>query len=83
MDRNNISFAKGLLIINHQRGKAPEDREEVYPDQITYAKKDELLIIESTTLLSIYESFLKGELNVEKFKKALKDITGILKDEWK
>lgn len=83
LDRNNVSFAKGLLIINHQRGKAPEDREEVYPDQIAYAKKDELLIIESTTLLDIYESFLKGELDIEKFKRAIKDITGLLKDEWR
>lgn len=83
IDRNSLPFAKGLLIINHQRNKAPADREEVYPDQIAYAKKDELLIIESTTLLEIYECFLKKKLDIDKFKNALRDTTGILKDEWK
>ena len=46
---------KGLLIINHQRNKPIEERQEVHEHQIKLATRNESLIIETTTLLKLYE----------------------------
>ena len=72
---------KGLLIINHQRTKKIEERNEVHQNQIDLAIRNGSLIIESTTLLSLYEKFLQGKIDSKKVIKLLTEKVGILKKE--
>lgn len=66
-DNENIieDKVKGILIINHQRTKAPAERDPVDIRQINIASKKKYLIIETTTLLDLYEAFVRGELKTE------------------
>jgi len=57
---NNI---RKLLIITHQRKKPLDDREPVHESQIKLAEGYKSLIIETTTLLDLYERFKSGEIN--------------------
>lgn len=47
-----------LLIINHQRNKSLEDREPVMEDQIKLAERNGSLIVETITLLKLFEQYL-------------------------
>ncbi len=69
---------KGLLIINHQRNKALSERNEVHQNQIDIAKRNGALIIESQTLLYLYEKYLLKEINTDEIIKLLKDKKGVL-----
>lgn len=69
---------KGILIINHQRNKPLEERQEVHEYQKKLATKYELLIIETETLLKIYEKYKLGDITKEKVKSLLKDTIGLL-----
>lgn len=69
---------KGLLIINHQRNKPIEERQEVHEHQIKLATRNESLIIETTTLLKIYEKYKLGDMTKEECKKLFKDNIGLL-----
>lgn len=51
---------KGILIINHQRYQPLDKREAVPSEQIAMAERNEILIIETTTLLRIFEKVLQG-----------------------
>lgn len=69
---------KGLLIINHQRNKPIEERQEVHEHQIKLATRNESLIIETITLLKIYEKYKLGDMTKEECKKIFKDNIGLL-----
>lgn len=69
---------KGLLIVNHQRNKKIEERNDVHKNQIDLATRNGALIIESTTLLYLYEKFLEKTMNSQKILKILTDRVGIL-----
>lgn len=69
---------KALLIINHQRNKTLEQREPVHERQINLANKYESLIVETVTLLRMFEGFLAGTLPREKCLEMLKQNTGLL-----
>lgn len=69
---------KGLLIINHQRNKPIEERQEVHEHQIKLATRNESLIIETKTLLNLYEKYKLGRITKEKCKKIFKDNIGLL-----
>ena len=69
---------KGLLIVNHQRNKKIEERNEVHQNQIDLATRNGALIIESTTLLSLYEKFLEKEMDSQRIVQLLTDKVGIL-----
>lgn len=70
---------KQLLIINHQRTHQLSDRAEVHEIQIALAKRNGSLIIETTTLLDMYEKLKKGQLDVSQCKQILRENTGLLK----
>lgn len=57
---------KQLLIINPFRKKPLEQREPIHIDQIELAERNECLIIETQTLLRLYEKFCAGEISVSK-----------------
>ncbi len=69
---------KGLLIINHQRNKPLEERQEVHEHQRNLATRNGSLIIETQTLLKIFEEYKKGKLTKEKCKKLFIDNEGLL-----
>lgn len=56
---------KQLLIINAFRTKPLEEREPVHTAQIELAKRNDCLIIETTTLLRIFEKYCAGEISAE------------------
>lgn len=70
---------KGLLIINHQRNKPIEERQEVHEHQINLAKRNGSLIIETQTLLKIFEKYKLGKITKEECKKLFEDNIGLLK----
>lgn len=69
---------KGLLIINHQRNKPIEERQEVHEHQINLAKRNGSLIIETQILLKIFEKYKLGKITKEKCKRLFEDNVGIL-----
>lgn len=69
---------KGLLIINHQRTKPIDERQEVHEHQIKLATRNESLIIETKTLLRIYEKYKLGDMTKEECKKLFEDNVGLL-----
>ncbi len=69
---------KGLLIINHQRNKPIEERQEVHEHQVNLAKRNGSLIIETQTLLRIFEKYKLGKITEEECKKLFEDNVGLL-----
>lgn len=82
LDNNESVDAKnvyGILIMNHQKNRPPKDREAVHDQQISLAKRNHSLIIDTPNLLSLFEKFIDKELSREDITKLLKDKTsGIL-----
>lgn len=69
---------KGLLIINHQRNKPIEERQEVHEHQVNLAKRNGSLIIETQTLLKIFEKYKLEKTTKEECKKLFKNSVGLL-----
>jgi len=69
---------KGLLIINHQRNKPIEERQEVHEHQINLAKRNGSLIIETQTLLKIFEMYKLEKITKEECKKLFENNVGLL-----
>ena len=67
-----------MLIIDHQRNKPLSQREEVHNNAIELAIRNKSLIIETITLLRMFEKYLSGELNREKIIDILETNTGLL-----
>lgn len=55
-----------LLIIDHQRNKPLNEREEVHDIQVSLAKRNNSLIIETITLLRMFEKYLNGSFSRDK-----------------
>lgn len=67
-----------LLIIDHQRNRALFEREEVHETQIRLAERNGSLIVETITLLKMFEKYLNGVLSREKCIEILKNNKGLL-----
>ena len=67
-----------VLIINPLRSKPLDEREPVHVDQIELAKRYGSLIVETSTLLKLFELFLQGKITTTKCKKLFTEKTGIL-----
>lgn len=57
---------KQILIMNPFRTKPIDKRDPVCEDQIKLAERNECLIIETNTLLRVFEKFCNGEIDVQK-----------------
>lgn len=68
-----------ILIMNHQKNKPLQDREPVHERQIGLAERNGSLIIETYTLLKMFEKYLNGEANQSQFVEILSSNTGLLK----
>ena len=69
---------KALLVINHQRNKPLNERESVHEQQINLACRNGSLIIETITLLKLFEKYLSGALTREECIELLKTNVGLL-----
>ena len=69
---------KQILIMNPFRTKPLKDRESVHEKQIVLASRNGCLIIETSTLLRLYEEYLKGNISVEKCEELILNNTGLL-----
>lgn len=65
LDEHDIDWGKikSLLIINYQRSKALNNREKVNDKTVALAKRNGSLIIETFTLLKMFEKYLNNELS--------------------
>ena len=69
---------KQLLIINPFKNKPLHEREAVHAAQIELAVRNGCLIIETNTLLQIFEKFLQNEITTEQCIDVLSTKTGLL-----
>lgn len=67
-----------ILIINPMRNTPLEERKPINEDQIKLAERYGSLIIESNTLLRLYEKFLQGTITTEKLEETLIRKKGLL-----
>lgn len=69
-----------ILIMNPFRNKPISEREPVHKAQIDLAERNGCLIIETTTLLKLFEKFVAGDIDVPACEKLFTEKTGLLKD---
>ena len=67
-----------LLIMNYQKNKPVQDREPVHEQQIALARRNRSLIIDTYTLLKLFEKYLSGEKSREECIDILQNNTGLL-----
>ncbi len=67
-----------LLIMNHQRNKPLIDREPVHEIQINLAKRNRSLIIETITLLRLFEKYKNNEIETPECIDILFNRSGLL-----
>ena len=70
-----------VLIVNPFREKPIEIREPINQEQVSLAEKQGTLIIETITLLKMFELFKEGKVTSDKCLEVIKSKTGLLKEE--
>ena len=70
-----------MLIINPLRNKPLDEREPVLEQQIKLAERNGCLIIETVTLLKIFEKFILGQVSSEKCIDIFSQTTGLLSEQ--
>lgn len=78
VEENKNEKVKQLLIINPFRNKPLEDRTEIHADQISLAERNNCLIIETNTLLRVFEKFLEDQISSQQCKAVFENKNGIL-----
>ena len=74
----NRDKVKAILVINHQKSKPIIEREPIKDTQISLAKRNNSLIIETYTLLKLLEKYRAGQVSREEVITMLKDNVGLL-----
>lgn len=77
-DDKEIQHVHSLLIINPLRTKELSQREPVHDRQIQLAQRNKSLIIETITLLKIFESYQKGLITSDDCQRVLSNKIGLL-----
>lgn len=72
---------KQILIINPLRNKPIDQREPIHENQIQLAERNGCLVIETNTLLRIYEKFSQNKLTSENCIKIFGEREGLLRTE--
>ena len=78
-EENKEENIKGLLVINHQRNKPLEERQEIHEYQKKLAEKYGSLVVETKTLLKLYEKYKNKDITKEECKNLFMSEVGILK----
>ncbi len=76
-DKSEVNV-KALLIIAHQRNKLLSTREPIHKKQIALAGRNGSLIVETITLLKIYEKYKKGNISPDDCIKLFSENIGLL-----
>lgn len=79
-EENQSENVHQLLIMNPFRNKEPSQREPVHELQIALAERNGCLIIETITLLHIFEKFLTGSISSEQCIAVFSNRIGLLKE---
>ncbi|MDO4924204.1 MAG: hypothetical protein Q3980_00905 [Turicibacter sp.] len=69
---------KSILIINHQRNKCLAERQPVHENQIKLAHRNNSLIIETITLLNLFEQFVLNKITVNEVSSLFREKVGLL-----
>lgn len=70
---------KALLIMDHQRTHKLDERQPVHINQINLANRNGSLIIETYTLLKLFEDFLSGKITKDEIVELFTKNVGLLK----
>ena len=79
-EENRSENVRQLLIMNPFRNRAPIEREPVHEQQVALANRNGCLIIETTTLLHVFERFLKDDISSEECISVFSSHIGLLKE---
>lgn len=77
-EANTTEEIKKILIMNYERTKDISARDEINQMQIDLAIKNETLIIDTKTLLTLYERLLQGKITKDKVINYIKANSGIV-----
>jgi len=71
-------IVKGLLVINPLRNRPINQREPIHENQIKLAERNNSLIIETVTLLNLFEKKQSGMIDADECRKLFLEKTGVL-----
>lgn len=74
---------KGLFFVASERNKKPEERAKIKERQITIAKRNNMLIIDTPTFYKMFEDFCQKKLSTEEIFKIFKEQVGLINYEGK
>jgi len=73
------SNKKPVLIINNERNRAPEERDDVHDDVNNLAYRNEVLVITTPVLLNMFEKYLTGSIDRNYCSNIFCNKSGVLK----
>ena len=79
-DEKTSESVKQILIMNPFRSKPIEQREPVHTEQIKLAERNGCLIIETRTLLRMYEKYCSKQLTSQQCENIFRSYTGLLRE---
>ena len=72
------SVKKPVLIINNERSRAPEDRDDVHEDVNKLACMNGVLVITTPVLRSVFEKYLNGSIDRDYCSSIFRNTSGVL-----
>lgn len=82
LEKNDImEETKCLFFVASERYKEPKERSKINERQVTIAKRNKTLIIETTTFYKIFQDFAKKEISTDEILELFKQNTGLLEYE--
>ena len=77
-DEGDSGTLKGVLIFASQIELKPEERDPFPETQITIARKNDIAVLSTETLLRCYEAYVEGRLTSGAFKETLRQASGLV-----
>lgn len=77
-DEGNTCKLKGVLIFASQIELKPEERDPFPDTQITIARKNDIAVLSTETLLRCYEAYIEKRLTSASFKETLRQTSGLV-----
>lgn len=77
-DEGSTSKLKGVLIFASQIELKPEERDPFPETQITIARKNDIAVLSTETLLRCYEAYIEKRLTSTSFKETLSQTSGLV-----
>lgn len=77
-DEGSTSKLKGVLIFASQIELKPEERDPFPETQITIARKNDIAVLSTKTLLRCYEAYIEKRLTSTSFKETLSQTSGLV-----